>query len=176
VASKRQIAANRRNARKSAGPRSAAGKRRASQNTYRHGLSGNIGRAERAAQVETLARMIAGDTTDAMILDFARTAAEAELDLRRIRQIKVACIEHMLAFGESNDPDPVTEVRDIVRFLKTGILPEPVDALATMPQEEPARSAEAVRRALPQLLKLDRYERRAAARRNRSITIIGRRQ
>ncbi len=174
MASGRQIAANRLNARKSAGPRSAAGKRRASQNSYRHGLSANIGRAERAAQVETLARMIAGDTADEMILEFARTAAGAELDLRSIRQIKVACIEHLRAFGEINDPNPVTKVRDIARFLKTGILPEPIDALATMPQQEPARSAEAMRRALPQLLKLDRYERRAAARRNKSISIIGR--
>jgi hypothetical protein len=34
---------------------------------------------------------------------------------------------------------------------------------------EPARTTEAVRRALPDLLRLNRYERRAAARRDRAI-------
>ena len=41
-----------------------------------------------------------------------------------------------------------------------------------MPSLEPQRSAEAVRRALPQLLTLDRYERRAAARRDKAIDQI----
>ena len=39
MASDRQIAANRRNARKSTGPRSGAGKKRARRNAYRHGLT-----------------------------------------------------------------------------------------------------------------------------------------
>jgi hypothetical protein len=42
MASERQIAANRRNARKSTGPRSAAGKKRASRNAYRYGLTLSI--------------------------------------------------------------------------------------------------------------------------------------
>ena len=39
MGSERQIAANRRNAQNSTGPRSAAGKRRAIRNSYRHGLT-----------------------------------------------------------------------------------------------------------------------------------------
>ena len=39
-----------------------------------------------------------------------------------------------------------------------------------MPSADPERSAEAVRRALPELLKLDRYERRATARRDRAMS------
>jgi hypothetical protein len=42
-------------------------------------------------------------------------------------------------------------------------MPERIDRLATMPTEEPERTAEAVRRALPELAKLDRYESRAVA-------------
>ena len=38
-----------------------------------------------------------------------------------------------------------------------------------MPSQEPDRSAEAVRRVLPELRKLDRYERRAAAQRERAV-------
>ena len=41
-----------------------------------------------------------------------------------------------------------------------------------MPTEEPERTAEAVRRALPELAKLDRYESRAVARRDRAIKQI----
>ena len=41
--------------------------------------------------------------------------------------------------------------------------------LAKIRTEEPGRTAEAVRRALPELAKLDRYESRAVARRDRAI-------
>ena len=44
-----------------------------------------------------------------------------------------------------------------------------------MPKQEPQRASEAVRRILPELMKLDRYERRAAARRDRAIGQITRR-
>ena len=44
-----------------------------------------------------------------------------------------------------------------------------VDPLPPLPAEEPARTAEAVRRALPELLRLHRYERRAIARRDRAV-------
>jgi hypothetical protein len=55
------------------------------------------------------------------------------------------------------------------------IVPKPIDASATMPSQEPYRSAEAVRRVLPELRKLDRYERRAAAQRERAVlTLFGR--
>jgi hypothetical protein len=47
--------------------------------------------------------------------------------------------------------------------------PKPIDASATMPPQEPHRSAEAIRRVLPELCKLERYERRAAARRDRAV-------
>ena len=52
------------------------------------------------------------------------------------------------------------------------IIPKPIDALATMPSQEPDRLAEAVRRVLPDLRKLDRYERRSAARRDRAALAI----
>lgn len=50
-----------------------------------------------------------------------------------------------------------------------------VDNLPPTPTEEPQRTAEAVRRALPSLLKLNRYESRAVARRDRAIAAISQR-
>ena len=60
AAIEQQIAAIRRNAVKSTGPRSSAGKRRARLNSYRHGLSTSAaGRSKMPEQVERLAREIA---------------------------------------------------------------------------------------------------------------------
>jgi hypothetical protein len=171
MASERQIAANRRNARKSTGPRSGAGRKRASRNAYRHGLTLNItSTAAFAKQLNKLARKIAGDTKDAITLERARAVAHAELDLARVRRAKVALIERASAFGELDPPRlTVTQVIRLLNAFERGRpIPQPIDALATMPSQEPDRSAEAVRRALPDLRKLERYERRSAARRDRA--------
>ena len=78
---------NQRNARKSTGPRSRAGRKRASGNAYRHGLSLSITSSPAfAKQLDKLARKIAGDTEDVIILERARAAAEALLDLARVRR------------------------------------------------------------------------------------------
>src|SRR5258706_9750499 len=43
-----------------------------------------------------MARQIAGDTRDMVTFELARVAAEAELDLARIRQVKKAMIERVM--------------------------------------------------------------------------------
>jgi hypothetical protein len=175
MASERQIAANRRNARKSIGPRCGAGKKRASRNAPRHGLTLNviISTTAVAKQLDKLVRKIAGDSKDAMVLERARAIAQAELDLARVRRAKVALIERASAFGELDPPQlTVTQLIRILNAYDRGgrlIIPKPIDALATMPSQELDRSAEAIRRLLPELRKLERYERRAAARRDRAI-------
>lgn len=157
MATERQIAANRRNAGKSTGPRSSAGRKRASRNSYRHGLRAkNTLDAERAKRVETLARAIAGDAQDTVTLEHARSAAHAEFDLARIRQVKIALIERMRIFGDFG----------------VSALPGPVESVTALHSPEPEHLAEAIRRVLPELIKLDRYERRAAARRFRAILNI----
>jgi hypothetical protein len=172
MASERQIAANRRNARKSTGPRSGAGKKRASRNAYRHGLTLSItSTAAYAKLLAKLVREIAGDSKDAIVLERARAIAQAELDLARVRRTKLALIERASAFGEL-DPPQLT-VTQMIRILNDRgdrlIIPKPIDASATMPPQEPERSGEAIRRLLPELRKLERYERRAAERRDRAI-------
>jgi len=144
MATERQIAANRRNAGKSTGPRSRAGKQRARGNAYQHGLTtGLISSAAFAQKIERLARKIAGNTEDEIILEHARSAAYAEYDLARVRRVKVALIERCS-----------------------------VEASATVPADKFERTAEAIRHVLPELAKLDRYESRAVARRDRAIRQI----
>src|SRR5262245_19179619 len=182
MASERQIAANRRNARKSTGPHSGAGKKRASRNAYRHGLTLSItSTAAYAKQLAKLVREIAGDSKDAIALEHARAIAQAELARARVRRAKVALIERASAFGELDAPQAFSGVTQIIRLLnaiaggRVPSFPEPVDSSATMPSQEPHRSAEAIRRVLPELRKLDRYERRAAAQRDRAVLGYGRR-
>jgi hypothetical protein len=157
VASERQFAANRHNSRNSTGPRSNGGKERASRNSCRHGLTARtVLSGSLAGAVEKLARKIAGENPDGIVLGHARAAAQAEFDLAHIRQIKVAAIERMFNFaGFASPPVGSTTVRSEVST-----------------PAELERTAEAVRRALPELIKLDRYERGAAARRERSIYAI----
>ncbi len=177
--SQRKAAANRRNARKSTGPRSAGGKRRASRNAFRHGLTASvISDADRRKHVERLARKIAGSTADAITLYLARSAAAAQLDIVQIRRIKVALIDRILACGELGKPALFDSVHQVKRFfngLDRGelILPPLVNnAGASMPSTEPERSAEAMRRALPELAAFVRYERRAVARRDQAVIAI----
>jgi hypothetical protein len=175
VPSERQIAANRRNARNSTGPRSSAAKKRTSQNAYRHGLTLSLmSSAAFAKQADELASKIAGESPDTFTLEYARDAAHAELDLARARRAKVAAIRRISAYGALNPADRVRSLT--TRLLKRALkgkeppdLPEWTDPRATMPTEEPQRTNEAVRRALPELRQLDRYECRAASRRDRAI-------
>ena len=181
MTSERQIAANRRNARTSTGPRSTSGKKRASQNAFRHGLAKRMSSAEVDREVEELARQIAGDTEDKITIELARDAAEAELELARVRRVKAALIERVTALGRFDVPkifqSPKDEVAWIFQYYFKSTLWEgrpkfAVDPLPAMPSQEPQRTAEAVRRALPDLLKLNRYESRAVTRRDRAIRAI----
>jgi hypothetical protein len=58
MASERQIAANRRNAQRSTGPRSASGAKRSSQNAYRHGLAKRISTVDFEKQLDMLVRQV----------------------------------------------------------------------------------------------------------------------
>jgi hypothetical protein len=89
MATERQIAANRRNAAKSAGPSSKAGKRRASRNSFQHGLSrpAALGSSDQD-WIERFARAATKGLRTVVTLELARSAARAHLDLLRIRKVR----------------------------------------------------------------------------------------
>lgn len=88
MASEKQIAANRVNTLKSTGPRTAAGRARSSRNAYRHGLSRPV--APDFEVVESLARILVREAAGEDQLEAARALAAAQLELKRIRAVKVA--------------------------------------------------------------------------------------
>jgi hypothetical protein len=168
MASERQIAANRRNAQRSTGPRSASGAKRSSQNAYRHGLAKRISTVDFGKQLDMLARQIAGDADDEATLALARVAAEAQLDLARIRQLKKAVIESVTALG---DPETspfwrpeMEQIRSRSRGPSKLPWPDAIDPLTRMPDP-----LELTPYLLSDCVKLLRYENRAAGRRNKAI-------
>src|SRR4051812_39147752 len=116
MANETQIAANRRNAGRSRGPRTAQGKRRASGNSLRHGLNRRDLSADFLVKLEKLARRIAGNCREAIVLDFARAAARAELELERVRRVKIALIERVGALGRLESPKHFCSLMHEVRW------------------------------------------------------------
>jgi len=178
MASERQFAANRRNAQKSTGPRSASGKKRSGQNALRHGLARPISSADFIKQLEDLARQISGGSDDLPTLALARIAADAELELSRVRQVRNAIIQRCMIFGGLESPSyfqsDIEEIQWQIAALEGSrpskpLLPVMVDPSATLPEGELERTAEAVRRILSDLARIGRYESRAAGRRERAI-------
>jgi hypothetical protein len=105
MASDRQIAANRRNAKKSSGPRSADGKARTRRNALRHGLSIPSSAIPAFQEdVMLLARALSPAGKD--IGHDALVAADAEIDLLRIRKCRAALFE------ESRDRARLVDLAD----------------------------------------------------------------
>src|SRR2546421_474456 len=122
MASERQIAANRRNAQNSTGPRTAAGKARAADNARRHGLRTPIATDQvLAPQVEPLARAItAGDDRPA-VMAWARLVAEAALEVERVRRARVALLDAAIASEEGPLDERIARatdrhLQDLIRF------------------------------------------------------------
>jgi hypothetical protein len=85
----RKLKANRANAQASTGPKTIKGKSIASKNALRHGLGCSVVSVPLLTrQIETLTRIIAGNTVDDDIHQIAHSIAEAEVDLLRIRKIR----------------------------------------------------------------------------------------
>ncbi len=175
MASERQIAANRRNARRSSGPRSATGKRRSSGNALRHGLS-RIINDRGGGEIDSLARLLVGANADEEFVEHALRVVRAQLDLLRIRELKRDLAERVYRLGMVDPPPPrfrscSAEIRHVMRQPLIGPLrwPQRIDPSGPMPTDKDARAAETIRRLLPLFRKLDRYERRAFKAKQRAL-------
>jgi hypothetical protein len=90
MTSERQIAANRKNAARSTGPTTAAGKARASRNAWRHGLSRPAAPSlDALGDIEVLTReLLGGDAASAGAGSLARAAAEGQIEILRARRVR----------------------------------------------------------------------------------------
>jgi hypothetical protein len=89
VATEKQIAANRANARLSSGPKTLAGKRKSSRNAHRHGLSAPLQSDPFAsAKIDAIAHSLAGEQAGETQLALAADFARAQFELLRIRSTR----------------------------------------------------------------------------------------
>jgi hypothetical protein len=95
-----QIAANRRNARRSTGPRTAAGKRKvAATNALRHGII--AADPAMAGAVARVAAALAGPNASPALRALVEPIAEAQVDLVRVRSARVKLIDLAAATAAS---------------------------------------------------------------------------
>jgi hypothetical protein len=101
VATNKQIAANRANAQKSTGPKTATGRLKSSRNAFRHGLSLPLSPgAETSAQERALVQVLVADPANYKQLLAATELAQAQVELLRIRGVRA---ELMAAFDLASD-------------------------------------------------------------------------
>jgi hypothetical protein len=86
MATEKQIAANRANAKRSTGPKTLLGKMTSSRNAFRHGLSCRF--PQDPVRVDTLAKALLGSVANDQRLPAAAELAEAQLDLLSIRSAR----------------------------------------------------------------------------------------
>jgi len=142
MSSARKLAANRDNAKNSTGPRSTAGKRRASRNAYRHGLAAaSNGLLAVNKNTQALTAQIVADTDESVLaVTRAGEVAEAYSFLLHIRALKRQIIDRYLG--------------------------------AKGAQGMGAVAAPSIKKVIAELFAIERYERRAGARLNTSLKAL----
>ena len=106
MSSTKKVAANRVNGRRSRGPRTGAGKARASRNARRHGLAAfNNKDPAMSGQIKQMVDAICQGDDDPLLRERAVAIAEAQLWLSCIRTEKVAVLERL----RDPDEDALTE-------------------------------------------------------------------
>ena len=99
MTSARKVRANRANARRSTGPKTAAGRAKTAQNARRHGLRIPVlSDPALSVEAEVLAQTILGDASSSPeLLELARKIAEAEIDVIRVRRARSELVSSELS-------------------------------------------------------------------------------
>ena len=118
MASARQIAANRKNAQRSTGPISQAGKTRAAKNALQHGLARTD--SPFGHEIEEFARLLSKETNQNDPTFASVEAAHAQLTLLQVRKVKAAIFDRFFKSDRTLD-DSIRlneELRKIERYEK----------------------------------------------------------
>jgi hypothetical protein len=112
-----KIAANRRNARRSTGPRTAAGKRKSAGNAVRHGLLASIDAdPEMRGVVVRITAALAGPDASPRLRALVRPVAEAQADVLRIRSARTKLIDLAAAGAQGTIDAIVDSLSTLVRL------------------------------------------------------------
>lgn len=169
MTSQKRSEASRRNGQKGQGPKSEEGRRRSSQNSRVHGLSLPISAdPELSARAERLAQLIAGPEAGLEVLHEARVIAEAQMELQRVRRLRLERQAHPSLVGKST---PIKVPLGIIQLLEATIpyMEDPIEVVdrpfdTLLPDKEPPLE-DKIGDVIRSFHKLDRYERRALSKR-----------
>jgi hypothetical protein len=178
LTSDRQRRANQANGKAGRGPKTKAGKARSARNALRHGLSIPVCKEPSLSiQAEEIALKLAGPDPDESLLDRARAVGEAQVDLNRVRARRNALFAQLLADPEyqplsahKNQVRIMRKIDRVQRILGKSFDLDDIDGLIELkPLEGDEKFATVVEDRVRELAALDRYERRAIAKRKSAI-------
>ena len=128
MTSSRLAAANRRNARRSTGPRSASGKLSVAVNALRHGLSVPVlADPVLAGEVAELAERLANGSADSQVRELAVNVAAAQVDVERVRHARHALTTRPATGASGTEPrsgrlrDDIQELVALDRYERRAI-------------------------------------------------------
>ena len=179
----RQREANRRNAKRSTGPRTATGKAIARHNARFHGLAASSSLEPSVnEEIEDLTRAIAGEGATPEYIYLARRVAEAEIYLRRVwrAQLKPLHVKTVTKiYRKSTAPTRKLFDRALKKLsrIENGSISDLCEILQKLgwngqPVDEPVRLPTVIRVKHREIYIPDRYLRRAFSRRKSAIKAL----